>query len=594
MKSASADPCGICLGEISRGQAAFVAECSHTFHHRCISDSVADGDRHCPLCNATWRDLPAVTGPPRLYADDDPVAEGGVDAQGAGAAAAAAAGPGAVVLRTHCERPAVARGASCDGFAVLVHARAPEAAAAAAADPPRAPLDLVTVLDVSGSMRGDKLALLKRAMGFVIDNLRPADRLSVVSFSDVARRVLRLTRMTDDGKAAAKRAVESLHAGGLTNIPSGLRVASQVLDGRRHRNAVTSVILLTDGQDTCGNGRGGRYNDLLPPSFRAAGSRPPPVHAFGFGTDHDAAAMHAISESTAGTFSFIENQEAIQDAFAQCIGGLLSVAVQNARVAVTCVHPGVRVREVKSGRYGSLIADDGRAASVDLGELYADEERRFLLFVDVPRAEAAEDATQLIKVRCTYRDPATGQAADVSGDDAVVQRPVEVPDGDADVSMEVERERVRVAVTEDMSAARAAAERDDHAEAARILERRLEAVRLSAPAMAGDPLCAALEEELDDLRSRVADPTEYRQTGRACMLVGMSSHLQQRAQLQVMCARMPAPQPYATKAMMTMVGKSKRSREQQQQQQASSTTAPKRMRGGSDDDGSCSSEGEGD
>ncbi|KAG6389754.1 hypothetical protein SASPL_151227 [Salvia splendens] len=38
---------------------------------------------------------------------------------------------------------------------------------------PRAPVDLVTVLDISGSMAGTKLALLKRAMGFVIQNLGP-------------------------------------------------------------------------------------------------------------------------------------------------------------------------------------------------------------------------------------------------------------------------------------------------------------------------------------------------------------------------------------------------------------------------------------
>ncbi|BAS84684.1 Os03g0413850 [Oryza sativa Japonica Group] len=38
--------------------------------------------------------------------------------------------------------------------------------------------------------------------------------------------------------------------------------------------------------------------------------------------------MHTIAEVTGGTFSFIENEAFIQDGFAQCIGGLLSVAVQ--------------------------------------------------------------------------------------------------------------------------------------------------------------------------------------------------------------------------------------------------------------------------
>ena len=104
---AAADPCAICLGDISRGQAVFVAECSHTFHHRCISDSVAHGNRDCPLCKATWRDVPAVDPvpppvPPRAYADDEEtVPAPAVQADGSGASSAADAGE--LVLKTHCE-----------------------------------------------------------------------------------------------------------------------------------------------------------------------------------------------------------------------------------------------------------------------------------------------------------------------------------------------------------------------------------------------------------------------------------------------------------------------------------------------------------
>ncbi|KAL6643127.1 hypothetical protein ACP70R_021308 [Stipagrostis hirtigluma subsp. patula] len=613
--AADADPCAICLGDLGRGQAIFTAECSHRFHHRCISASVAHGHRHCPLCKATWRDLPSVNPLPaapapaalRLpsssrvvparrpapppYDDDEPVEQTVLQPQGAPPAADHAV----LVLRTHCERPAVPRGASRGSFPVLVHAKAPPAGAAAAG---RAPLDLVTVLDVSGSMRGQKLELLQQAVGFVIDNLGPADRLSVVSFSNDASRLLRLTRMTDEGKAVAKRAVESLVARGGTNIGEGLRVAARVLADRRHRNPVTSIILLSDGRNGY-TGPGGHV-DLVPRWFADV----PPIHTFGFGTDHDTAALHTVADETGGTFSFVENQAVIQDSFAQCIGGLLSVAMQDVRVAVTCVHPGVRVLGVKSGRYVSRVDADRRAASVDVGELYADEERRFLVFVRVPPAEATEESTQLIKVRCSYRDAVRGLSGDVAGDDAVVQRPTEAPDGDAELSMEVERERVRVAATEDIAAARAAAERGRLAEAAEILEAAQEAVRRSAPGMAGgDPTCAALEEELRDLRARVASKREYEQTGRACMLAGMSSHAQQRASSVAvrgaMCGRgrggfgrgRPrggaaggASRLYATPMMHGMVKISQRSRQQQQQQTTtSSSPAPappaKRMRG---------------
>nr|GFD16274.1 hypothetical protein [Tanacetum cinerariifolium] len=65
---------------------------------------------------------------------------------------------------------------------------------------------------------GTKLALLKRAMGFVIQNLGPADRLAVIAFSSTARRLFPLRKMSDAGKQQALQAVNSLVANGGTNI----------------------------------------------------------------------------------------------------------------------------------------------------------------------------------------------------------------------------------------------------------------------------------------------------------------------------------------------------------------------------------------
>ncbi|VAI25073.1 unnamed protein product [Triticum turgidum subsp. durum] len=456
----------------------------------------------------------------------------------------AAASNGAVVVKTHAEYSAVARDSSSDNFAVLVHVKAPSMANTVAAGsdkpPPRAPLDLVTVLDVSGSMSGHKLALLKQAMRFVIDNLGPDDRLSIVSFSSEARRLTRLTRMSDAGKALAVSAVESLVARGGTNIAEGLRTAAKVLDERRHRNAVSSVVLLSDGQDTytmmrrrgSSGVQANNYEELVPPSFArtgADGEWSAPIHTFGFGNDHDAAAMHVIAEATGGTFSFIEKEAVIQDAFAQCIGGLLSVVVQEARIAVSCVHPGVRVVSVKSGRYESRVDEDGRAASVRVGELYADEERRFLLFLAVPRAEATDgDTTALVKVVFSYRNAATGAEVSVTAEDTAVARPEHAPSA-SERSVEVERERIRVEAAEDIAAARAAAERGEHQEAVEILENRQRALEQSEAAGDGDPMIMALGAELQEMRERVSDRQSYMRSGRAYMLAGMSAHQQQRA-----------------------------------------------------------------
>ena len=48
------------------------------------------------------------------------------------------------------------------------------------------PIDLVCVVDQSGSMRGDKIALLKDTLDYIIDQMRSLDRLAIVSFNSTA------------------------------------------------------------------------------------------------------------------------------------------------------------------------------------------------------------------------------------------------------------------------------------------------------------------------------------------------------------------------------------------------------------------------
>ncbi|KAF1865302.1 hypothetical protein Lal_00004676, partial [Lupinus albus] len=55
--------CGICLNSVKTGQgtAIYTAECSHAFHFPCISAHVRNhGSLLCPVCNATWKDVPLL------------------------------------------------------------------------------------------------------------------------------------------------------------------------------------------------------------------------------------------------------------------------------------------------------------------------------------------------------------------------------------------------------------------------------------------------------------------------------------------------------------------------------------------------------
>ncbi|MCO5556568.1 hypothetical protein L7F22_010118 [Adiantum nelumboides] len=85
----------------------------------------------------------------------------------------------------------------------------------------RAAVDLVAVLDTSGSMVGTKLTLMKRAMRLVVRILGPANRLSIVAFASNAHRVMALRRMTKEGRRATLEALDSLSCSGRTSIAKG-------------------------------------------------------------------------------------------------------------------------------------------------------------------------------------------------------------------------------------------------------------------------------------------------------------------------------------------------------------------------------------
>lgn len=365
-------------------------------------------------------------------------------------------------------------------------------------------------------------------MGFVIQSLGPSDRLSVIAFSSTARRLFPLRRMSEAGKREALQAVNLLTSSGGTNILQGLKKGAKVMSERKSKNPVSSIILLSDGQDTYSGDHGTNDQSLLPVSMRRGQTAVPhiPVHAFGFGADHDAVAMHSISETSGGTFSFIEAEAVIQDAFAQCIGGLLSVVVQELVLHVECVHPNLRLTSIKSGSYRSSLESSGRIGVIEVGDLYADEERNFLVSMDVP-ADQTSDETSLAKVKCFYKNPMSKELVTLHAAEAKINRPEKT--GPQVVLMEVDRQQNRLQTAEAMAEAKAAADHGDLAAAVSVLDNCRKQLAESVSLKAGDRLSVSLDAELKEMQDRMSNRQVYETSGRAYVLSGLSSHSWQRA-----------------------------------------------------------------
>ncbi|MFT4250135.1 MAG: VWA domain-containing protein [Candidatus Woesearchaeota archaeon] len=106
-------------------------------------------------------------------------------------------------------------------------------------------VDIVLVVDVSGSMAGLPLTLAKNSSLDLVSRLGPRDRMSVVSFSSRASVVVPLT----SNRQSLERGISSLLAGGSTNYVLGLTRSSEVLSTSRGGNSRV-VIFLSDGIPT--------------------------------------------------------------------------------------------------------------------------------------------------------------------------------------------------------------------------------------------------------------------------------------------------------------------------------------------------------
>jgi VWFA-related protein len=105
------------------------------------------------------------------------------------------------------------------------------------------PLDVVLLLDVSGSVQGSTLESLREAARAALAPLRPQDRAALVGF---AGRAAQLTPLTSD-RSSLERAADRLRAGGLTSLYDAL-FASLLVSGAPGRRLL--LLAYTDGLDS--------------------------------------------------------------------------------------------------------------------------------------------------------------------------------------------------------------------------------------------------------------------------------------------------------------------------------------------------------
>ncbi|EGR30036.1 von willebrand factor type a domain protein [Ichthyophthirius multifiliis] len=171
----------------------------------------------------------------------------------------------------------------------------------------RFPIDLICVVDVSGSMNDyNKINLLKEALLNLLSLLNENDRMCIITFSTDAERLTKLLNVgKEQNRQYIQEQIEKLTGKGSTNINNGMHLAFEVLKQRKYKNAVSSIFLLSDGLDENADVRVlsllkkfDFYQNYEQDNFT--------INTFGFGEDHCPILMDNIAQLMDGNFYFIE------------------------------------------------------------------------------------------------------------------------------------------------------------------------------------------------------------------------------------------------------------------------------------------------
>lgn len=192
------------------------------------------------------------------------------------------------------------------------------------------PSNIVFLMDVSGSMNeANKLPLVKSSFKLLLNQLRPTDRVAIVTYAGNAGIALESTEISEKKKIL--NALEMLHAGGSTAGAQGILTAYKIAEENFIKNGNNRIILATDGDFNVGVNSPEELIQLIERKRKSDIF----LSVLGFGTgnykDHQ---MQALANSGNGNHSYIDNLKEAQKILVREFGGTLFTIAKDVKIQI--------------------------------------------------------------------------------------------------------------------------------------------------------------------------------------------------------------------------------------------------------------------
>lgn len=229
------------------------------------------------------------------------------------------------------------------------------------------PANLVFLVDVSGSMdRREGLPMVQSTLKLLVDQLRPQDRVALVTYAGNASVVLESTAGSD--KAKIRTAIDQLTAGGSTAGESGIQLAYQEAQKGLLKGGINRILLATDGDFNVG------ISDFETLKQLAADKRKTGVSltTLGFGTDnYNEQLMEQLADAGDGNYAYIDNLREARKVLVDQLSSTLAVVAKDVKIQVEFNPAEVSEYRLLGYENRALKREDFSNDKVDAGEIGA-------------------------------------------------------------------------------------------------------------------------------------------------------------------------------------------------------------------------------
>jgi Ca-activated chloride channel family protein len=253
-------------------------------------------------------------------------------------------------------------------------------------------VDMVIVLDRSGSMGGEKIADAKQAALNLLSSLSARDRFGLVTYSDGVQRYSNLVRVTPANRERLRSLIRRISAGGATNLGAGLQEGINLLQSVRENGNVRKVILISDGLANRGIVDPVSLGNMASISVEKEFA----VSTVGVGTDFNEHLMTLIADRAAGNYYYLENPNSFAEVFRKEFSLSRSVVATAVEVRIPLVD-GVSVVSAS----GYPVEFKSNQAVIRPGDLLSGQNRK--LFLTLRVATHKEQTLEIDGIRVHYR-----------------------------------------------------------------------------------------------------------------------------------------------------------------------------------------------